>query len=824
MMKNTIQVLIVLILCILSMMTKAQQGIGDYQSGFRHDGNTIYFSNENADVRIAFCTSAMFRVSTSFDRAFEENEPWMVVKYTWEPVDIQITEEANDFLIRTDSLQVRVHKSPFTLTVTDLNGKVLSAEDPAQNGGSFQEESAVFCRKDLMSNEHFFGFGERMDFMDQRGKKVQLNVGRGTAQPHIMGAYNILEANYCPVPFFMSTRGYGIFFHNSYATEWDMGHSDPESYTFKAADGELDYYFIYGPRFLSLIDQYTILTGKSPLLPRFAFGLHVGTYSGGTWGHEELTSTQYVIELARKFRELGIPLDVLHLDSTWRIFGKNGGKGATTFEWRDTFKNPEGMFDSLYALGLNMVGVHVRPRFDNGNQLNLLAMARKEGFVYPEEDAPGEFVNFFDPEAVDWWWENGVMQVASMGAKFLKTDEGSAFGHVANESDKTGPTDDEARRLHNLFPIAYAKAPYEKFQAYNGIRGMNHTREGYAGIQRYPFIFAGDWPSEWQYFAPVIKAGLNIGLSGVGYWAHCMGGFEHNADPELYIRWCQFGLLSPVAHLFGMDHPGYKEPWNYGEEAQKIFKQYDRMRYRLIPYLYSHAYEMYQTGKPLMRALVLEYQEDPNVYDIADQYLLGSSMMVCPVTTKSAQTRVVYLPEGTWFDYWTGEQHAGKQYINVQTPLDQIPIFVKGGGIIPMQEAMNYIGEKPVDRLELDIFPYEKSNFALYDDDGKSLDYQQGKFATTAITCNQTDTQISINILSPKGNYEVTQRSYQLRVHASSIPQSVVSMEKDLEKFRNYEAYTNAGEQAGWFYDQENQVIMIRPVGTSQQDISVEIL
>jgi alpha-glucosidase len=188
------------------------------------------------------------------------------------------------------------------------------------------------------------------------------------------------------------------------------------------------------------------------------------------------------------------------------------------------------------------------------------------------------------------------MRTASLGAKFLKTDEGSAFGGEANESTKVGPKGKEIAKLHNLFPLAYAKAPYEKFQQFNGVRGVNQTREGYAGIQRYPYIFAGDWPSEWQYFAPVIKAGLNIGLSGVGNWAHCMGGFEHVADPELYIRWVQFGMFSPVALVFGMDHPGYKEPWSYGADALRNFKKYDSLRYRLLPYIYSNAYEMYRTG------------------------------------------------------------------------------------------------------------------------------------------------------------------------------------------------------------------------------------
>ena len=812
------------LLLVFAQTLRAQTGVGAYRSGFVKTGNTIHFSNELADVNIEFCTEAMIRVRTSWSRRFEADEPWMVVQYQWPEVGVQLKEERSRFLLETSKLKVVVGKTPFTIDIYSSDGELLSSESGVgMDGGSRKEGGAVVCRKQMGPDEHFFGFGERMDFLDQRNKLVKLNVGRGTGRPHLIGAYNVLKANYCPVPFFLSTRGYGIFLHNSFANEWDMGQSSPGAYSFKAANGELDYYFIYGPAFPAILDQYTDLTGKAPLMPLFALGLHVGTYSGGTWGHEALTSTDYVVNLVRKFRKMGIPLDILHLDSTWRVFGKNGGKGATTFEWRETFKEPKAMFDSLYAMNINLAGLHIRPRFDNGNKLDLLDQARKLGHTYPEADNPGEFVNFFDPEAVNWWWEKGVMQVAELGARFVKTDEGSAFGFEANESDKVGPTGLEAQRLHNVFPIAYAKAPYEKFMKFNGIRGMNHTREGYAGIQRYPFIFAGDWPSEWQYFAPVIKAGLNIGLSGVGNWTHCMGGFEHDADPELYIRWCQFGLLSPVAHLFGMDHPGYKEPWNYGEEALEIFKEYTLLRYRLIPYLYSHSFEMYRTGMPLMRALVLEYQEDENVYNIADQYLLGSQMMVCPVTVKGAQTREVYLPEGTWFDYRTGKKYEGKQYVQVLAPLEEIPILVKGGAIIPMQEAMNYIGEKPVDLITLDVFPHGASSFSLYDDDGKSLNYQKGEYALTHIACEETAKGVSIQIDAPAGEYGVPERSYLLTVHMDAAPELVSANGEKLASLAQMDSLKGPSASPGWFFDAGRKILYARPGGSSREALFVEV-
>lgn len=812
-----------LICLLITGYVEAQTAVGNIMSAVSKDENTFRFSAENADLVLKFCTPSMVRIRASWDRDFDEKEQLMTIDAYWPEVNIQSSEEDDFYDFETEDLHVRVYKSPLQVEFYSAEGTLLSTEKlDSSAGGMVKNDEKVSAQKKLYPDEQVFGFGERMDFINQRGKKLELTVGRGIGRPHIIGAYNILEANYSPVPFFMSTRGYGIFFNTPYTTTWDMGHSNPGAYTFGADGGEMDYYFMYGPDFPSILDSYTSVTGKSPLLPEFTHGLHVGTYSGGTWGYEEHTSTDYVVNLGRKFREKEIPMDILHLDSTWRMFGEHGGSGATTFEWRETFDNPEAMFDSLYKMNYDMVGVHVRPRYDNGNKYRLLDRAREAGMVYPEPNNSGEFVNFFDSTAVDWWWENGAMKVVSQGAMFFKTDEGSAFGRKANESEKTGPTGDEAKRLHNLFPIAYAKAPFERFSAHNKMRGFNLTREGYAGIQRYPYIWAGDWPSEWQYFKPVIRAGINMGLSGVGYWSHNMGGFEHKADPELYIRWTQFGLFSPMAHLFGMDHPGYKEPWNYGEEAERIFKKYDCMRYRFIPYIYSEAWKMHQTGMPIMRALVLEYQDDENVYDIDDQYLFGSNLLIAPVTTKGAQTRVIYLPEGVWYDYWSGEKYTGRQFYNIVTPLEELPIFVRAGGIIPQRNRIDSLGEQPADTLTIEIYPHGTSSYSIYDDDGKSKDYENGEFALTKVTANDNSRQTNIQIQAPQGKYEVPERFYKLKIHAESAPRTVQEDGKQLNFFSTYSEYEK-NRRSGWYFEEDAGELYVRLSGNSDENIAVAI-
>lgn len=788
----------------------------------RQDGNVLAFDLDSARYQIELCSPTMFRVRMAAPgQPFADNEPWMVNRYQWDAVDYTLSQEGGLLTIKTSELLVEVNTQPFGIAVYDKNHQLINTD--AQPCGYDGETPRV--TKQLQPGEHFFGFGERMDFVDQFGKRIELNVGRGIGLPHEVGAYNTLKANYAPVPFFMSTRGYAIFFHNAYPSVWDMGKADASRYTFSAASGELDYYFIFGPAFTSMIGEYTALSGRSPLMPRAAMGLHVGTYSGGTWGYEHLTSQNYVVKLAKRFRELGIPADILHLDSTWRIFGKVNGKGGTSFEWRTPgFTNPKAMFDQLHALNYAMVGLHIRPRIDNGEVKNLLTLGQEAGITYPEGDYAGDFPNYFEKSASDWWWENCMKPLADMGCKFVKTDEGSAFGHQGNELvDKTGPQGPEIRALHNVFPVAYAKTTYSQFAEHNGTRGMNHTREGFAGIQRYPFIFAGDWPSEWQYFAPVVRAGINIGLSGIGAWSHCMGGFEHVADPELYIRWCQFGMLSPVAMLFGMEHPSYKEPWAYGAEAQKIFTQYDKLRYSLVPYIYSSYYQAYATGVPIMRALVMMYPNDVNTYNIDDQYLFGDNLMVCPVTVKAAKTRVVYLPEGEWVDYWTGEKLQGRQHIQITTPIEKLPMYVKAGAIIPYQPDMQYMAEKRVDPLTVDVYPAaQPSSFDLYEDDGVSTKYQDGVYAITRITCNTGDSSCQVSLSATEGTFAVEPRNVVFRVRCDNQPATVVLNANG--QSTEFAQTTNAAAVNQWKYDANNGVVTVVMMhdGKTKRDVVIK--
>jgi alpha-glucosidase len=764
---------------------------GRVLSRVARQGNVVTLRAERASVRLEFCAPGIVRVRARFDGPFRDDERIMVARYDWPAVALRLADSPTRLDLVTDRLVVRVHKDPVRLEFLEpATGRTIAAEADGDAGGLGRDGDVVRERMRLSATEQFFGFGERMDRFAWRGHSVTLDVGRGQNPNNDLGAYRIDAANYCPVPFVMSTDGYGIFFHTSMATTWDMGESSPSRYEFRAADEEIDYYFFRGPSFRSILAAYTAVTGRTPLLPLAAYGVNFGTYSGGTWGHEDSASQQYVVDLVRRFRDEKIPIDALHLDSTWRKFGTPGGRNATSFEWRQPgFPDPAAMFAALRALHLGLTGIHVRPRLDNGDQTSLLTEAIAAGAI---ADTPSKnIVNFFDPKAVRWWWEHAVRPQVRQGATFLKTDEGSVY---------------PAGAQHNLFPVVYAKAAYEGFQGELGRRGFNLTREGYAGVQRYPYIWAGDWPSRWTFFAPVLRGGLNLALSGVSGWGHNAGGFEEVATEELYLRWTPFGFFNPVAHFLGMEHPQYKEPWRYGDRALDAFRRYAQLRQRLLPYIYSAAFEAYDTGVPVMRPLVLDYPGDRRVHEIDDEYFFGDALLVAPVTTAGAAGRRVFLPPGTWFDYWTGQRHAGDRFVEYAAPPDVMPLFVKGGAIIPMQPEMGYVGEKAVDPLTFDVYPSARSAAALYEDDGTSLEYQRGAFARTRVSCVETAAAVTLNVSAPVGPFTVAPRSYEFRVHLDRAPTRV---RIDGTPIRQASANEAPGG-ASWSFDPAASTLVVR--------------
>jgi alpha-glucosidase len=284
------------------------------------------------------------------------------------------------------------------------------------------------------------------------------------------------------------------------------------------------------------------------------------------------------------------------------------------------------------------------------------------------------------------------------------------------------------------------------------------TRSGFAGVQRWSSVWMGDNQSWWEHLELSLPMLCNMGLSGVAFVGCDIGGFAGNATAELFARWMQVGMLYPLMRAHSALKTQQHEPWVFGDRTERICREYIELRYRLLPYLYSLFWRAAQSGAPILRPLLYDYPNDPQTYQLHDQVLLGSSLMAAPVYRPGVEYRAVYLPEGTWYDWWTGEQLPGGQTILAPAPLETMPLYVKAGAIIPMQPVMQYVDEQPADTLTLWIYP-GTGEFTLYEDDGQSFDYRNGAWATTTCRVWMEGNSACVTIAARQGNWHPPDRT-----------------------------------------------------------------
>ncbi|GFP30834.1 TIM-barrel domain-containing protein, partial [Candidatus Hakubella thermalkaliphila] len=632
-------------------------------------------------------------------------------------------------------------------------------------------------------DERFYGFGEKFTTLDKRGQKIiAWNVdalGVGT------------EKSYKNVPFFMSTRGYGVFINSCGRVTYHMGDLSNVSYTIEVEDRKLDYYLLYGPSFKEILGQYTEITGKAPVPPKWSFGLWMSRFY--------YRSRDMVETVCDNLRRCDIPCDVINPDVYWMR-----DRMLCDFTWDETrFPSPEDMLSRMEEKGFKLclwehpyVSV-ASEMFKEGEDKGYFA-TKEDGSVYeiysglpaamsPEEEfmdlskdlpsaPPNGIVDFSNPEAVNWY-KDKHHPLLRMGVKVFKTDFGEEIPEDAHFYNGM-----RGKEMHNLYPLLYNRAVFEVTEEVTG-RGLVWSRSAWAGSQKYPVHWGGDPQTDFPSLACTLRGGLSLGLSGIPFWSHDIGGFAGpRPSPKLYIRWAQFGLLSSHARCHGITP---REPWEYGEEALSIFRFYAKLRYRLIPYLYSYAHVASKTGLPLMRAMVLEYQDDPNTYDKDLQYMLGQELLVAPIFDESDK-RYLYLPPGRWIDYWNGNEYEGPGTIYYEAPIDKIPLFVKAGAIIPMGPEMSYVGEKPFDPITLDIYPHGLSEFTLYDDD-----------ETTTFRCQGSQRELMFEITT-------SPRTYLLKFNKISCPTMVEINGERIASCSSYSALESS--QQGWWWDPSAQL------------------
>lgn len=529
---------------------------------------------------------------------------------------------------------------------------------------------AVFS---LAPGEKIFGTGESFTQLDKRGQRVVLFVD----DPN--GAES--EEMYKPIPFFMSSRGYGMFVHTSAPATFDFGRTFSGTNALMLGDDELDLFVFLGePK--AILDQYTDLTGKTSMPPVWSFGFWMSRIT--------YFSEEQVREVAAKLRELRIPSDVIHLDTGWF---ENDWRCDFQFS-KTRFDDPEQMIADLKEDGFH-ISLWQLPYFTPQNSLfpeivdNDFAVRDPRGNL-PYEDAVLDFTN---PEAVTWYQEK-IADLLRLGVGAIKVDFGEAAPmNGLYASGRTGWYE------HNLYPLHYNRTAAEVTRQITG-ESIIWARSAWAGSQRYPLHWGGDAASSDTGMAASLRGGLSLGLSGFTFWSHDIGGFTARTPEELYRRWLPFGMLSSHARSHGAPP---KEPWEYGPDFTDAFRRAAELRYRLMPYLYAQAKDSVDRGLPMLRALFVEYPQDPGSWLIEDQYLLGADLLVAPLMEAGSTGRKVYLPPGEWIDYQSGESYRGGWHA-IEGGEIPVVLLVRSGSAIPHIPLAQSTATMDWSALELVVF------------------------------------------------------------------------------------------------------------------------
>ncbi len=613
---------------------------------------------------------------------------------------------ARTVIIETGKLRIEVSLDPYQIEIRDRQGQVVCGLGRREKNhfGCWDAVGTGLCRRisdghpvaaecfDLGPAEAIYGLGEHFIKLNKVGQTIDLNISDalGVTTPRA----------YKNIPFYMSTRGYGVFFNHSSLMTVNVGSLSATDVQVAMDDDFLDYYLIFGDM-KRLLALYTDLTGKGVVPPLWTFGYWQSKIS--------YKSAEETLEIARQMRAHDIPCDVIHLDTHWF---KEDWYCDLEFD-KGRFPDLQDYFRQLKELGIK-ISLWQLPYIPSGSKLfdDLKAVdgfvKNSKGELYdcglcfsPDFRAKGGVIGVVDytnPAAVKVHQE-AFRRLFRLGVKVIKTDFGEAAPLDGVYHDGT-----PGHRMHNLYPLLYNKAVFEVTQQETG-DGVVWARSSWAGGQRYPLHWGGDSSPNWYNMIPQVEGGLSFGLSGFQFWSQDIGGFCGHVKEPLLIRWMQMAMFISHSRIHGH---GDRELYKFSPETVRICREFIRLRYQLLPYIFGSAAQCVSNALPLMRALVLEFQKDPNTWNIGDQWLFGDSLMVAPIYTPEGKRRV-YLPAGQWTDWWTRQRYQGEQWLDVEADVETIPLYVREGAVIPMAPVMSHVEAEPVKQITLRIAPFRES-------------------------------------------------------------------------------------------------------------------
>jgi alpha-D-xyloside xylohydrolase len=610
----------------------------------------------------------------------------------------------------------------------DGNAGLLNERRPAD--APFYQVGATFVSP---ADEHYYGLGQNQEgFLDHRGHTVRC-----------WHDYNAAGGPSIGVPFVVTNRGYGMIWDNPSKTTIEPGFNEQTRWTSEVGD-RVSFFVIAGANTDEIYAGYRLLAGPTPMLPKAAYGY--------IQCKQRYAAQEELLGVARGYRRRHLPADVLVVD--WFYYTKMGQMDFDPEKWPD----PAAMNRRLHEMGFETM-ISVWPRFAPGSRYYDL-LAQKGWFEHLADGTPtnglpydraGSDIDTTNPEAARWFWEVIRDNILSKGFDALWADETEPDLPPNGSYFHIGP----GTRYFNVYPLLHTAALYDGFRRDTNCRTLILSRDAYLGAQRNGTIF---WSSDiyptWDTLKRQIPTGLNFAASGLAYWSNDTGGWQylpaqhHPAHPplldpsdardnvggyddypELYTRWFEYATFLPIFRTHSSRL--YNEVWSYGKQAEPILSKYLKLRYQLMPYIYSLGYNTYRTGAPFTRALFMDFPNDPQVADLGDEYMFGPAFLVAPITDQGATSRMVYLPAGVdWYNYWTNERFRGEQTIKVEAPVDTLPLFVRAGSILPLGEPIENTHQ--VQKIaKLRVYAGADGDFTLYQDDGNTYAYEKGDCTIT---------------------------------------------------------------------------------------------
>jgi len=586
-------------------------------------------------------------------------------------------------------------------------------------------------------DEHDYGLGQNQEgFLDRRGHVIQCAHD-----------YDAPSGQSVCVPFLVTNKGYGLIWDNPSKTTVSLGFNNQN--TFKSQAGQRVSFFVIVGDYDAIYRGYRLLTGDVPMLPKSAYGY--------IQCKQRYRTQAELMDVAKGYRDRKLPIDDLVID--WFTYTKMGQMDMDPEAWPD----PVGMLKQLHAMDYHVM-ISVWPRFTQGSRY-YDTILKNGWFEHLADGTPtnglpynraGSDIDTTNPDAAKWYWSIVKENYVDKGFDAFWADETEPDVPPNGSYFKIGP----GTQFFNTYPLFHTAAFYRGMRADMKERALILARDSYLGAQHNGAIFwSSDISPNWDTLKRQVSTGINFTASGMPYWSTDIGGWQglpyaHTPEhpplldpsdarenvgryddyPELYTRWFEYGAFQPNFRSHGTR--SHNEVWSYGKQAEPILEKYLRLRYQLMPYIYSLGWQTHETGAPFMRGLFLDFPNDPNVADIGDEYMFGPALLIAPVTEQGATERKVYLPAGSdWYNFWTNERIHGGQRITVQAPIDTIPVFVRAGSILPLGVPIQSTNEKQaVEKVR--VYPGANAQFTLYSDDGTTYAYEQGQHDITVLDWN----------------------------------------------------------------------------------------